>query len=219
MATHPSPQIVGADLGIITTEIDAPYYWDLVGYLLSQFPYLASKGVAGYAYFIPNATAPVFGNTTLQSAGMLGSFVITDTQSAGDMYAIWAPIFDHVARTWPGVSAAPNITVHPSFLDWYSTHYDQGTAGSNLYAGSHLLDERALSANATANGEAFKSFGKNGGTAFLVAGKGTWEAKPRGGSTAVLPSWRRTVVHASELSPLAILLGFYLLLRPVHISN
>lgn len=213
MATYPSPQLVSADLSILTTQVDAPYLWDLVGYLLSQFPYLASKGVSGYAYFLANTTTTITttsaggSNSTQPAAGMKGAFVTIDTQSTVDMQAIWAPIFAHAAETWPGVLATPHIAAHPSFMDWYATHYDAGAAGTDTYVGSHLLDEAALSStnnnnsnSATALGEAYRVFAQagNGGTAYLVAGKGTWEAKPRGGGNAVCPSWRKTLVHAGK---------------------
>ncbi|KAI1378991.1 FAD-binding domain-containing protein [Hypoxylon crocopeplum] len=189
LTTHPSPQIVGMEIGLFA-DFNATFIWEMAGYLLSQIPYLDSKGVSGYTIFTDNFTyGPISG------AGMGGSLVILGTQDVNDMLSIWAPILDHVNKTWPGVSPLLLPTPYPSFQAWFDIHYDQDTAGTDRWIGSHLVDAESLTRNTTAAGEAFKIFQ---GSAYLVAGKGVNNAKPRGGSNAVNPSWRRAIVHSTN---------------------
>ncbi len=74
------------------------------------------------------------------------------------------------------------------------------SAGYHTYVGRRLLDGPALTANLTATKEAFTQFSGSGiGTAYLVAGRGVWNAQPRGGSDAASPAWRKAYIHASKL--------------------
>lgn len=179
---------------LLTADLNASYVWDMAGYILSQYPYLDSKGLSGYAIFTDNFTYPGF---TESGAGFAGSFIITNTQDIQDMVDIWAPILDHVNKTWPGVSIGLGPAPYPTFQDWFNINFDKYTAGYDGWLGSHLLDAPALTENTTAVSEAFKVLGDS--QAFLVAGQGVRDAKPRGGSNSVNPSWRRTIAHASKL--------------------
>ncbi|KAI1779130.1 FAD-binding domain-containing protein [Hypoxylon cercidicola] len=196
LITYPTPPVIGLDMSILTPDVNASYVWDMAGYLLSQFPYLDSKGVSGYAMFTTNFTYPGFSVT---GAGMGANFLIINTQDIQDMLAIWAPIVDHVNKTFPGMSINLIPAAFPSFQDWFSTHYDKSTAGYDEWVGSHLLDAGALTENTTAVSEAFKVLGDS--QAFLVAGQGVKNAKPRGGGNSVNPSWRRTIAHATNGLP------------------
>lgn len=193
LATHPSPQVVGMDMALLTSDLDATYIWDMVGYLLSQYPYLDSKGISGYSVFSTNFTYP---GSTLSGVGMAGSWIILDTQDINEMQSIWAPILDHINNTWPNISMTLNPQPYSTFQDWFSAHYDQYSAGYDGWAGSHLLDAESMTRNATAVGQAFNV--PIDSYAYLVAGQGTRDAKPRGGSDAVNPSWRRTVAHCAN---------------------
>ncbi|KAI0138180.1 FAD-binding domain-containing protein [Hypoxylon sp. NC0597] len=188
LATYPSPEMAELGLALFTAEPNATYTWDMVGYVLSQYPYLDSKGVSGYSIITQNFSIPGF-----QVAGIGGSFVILGTQDINDMLSIWAPILDHINKTWPSVTPILSPQTFSSFQDWFSVHYDQGAAGYDLWVTSHLLDAESLTSNTTATAEAFRNFR---GNAHLVAGQGVKNAKPRGGSNAVNPSWRRAIVHA-----------------------
>lgn len=200
LITYPTPPVVGVDVTLLTADLNASYVWDMAGYILSQYPYLDSKGLSGYAIFTDNFTYPGF---TESGAGFAGSFIITNTQDIQDMVDIWAPILDHVNKTWPGVSIGLGPAPYPTFQDWFNINFDKYTAGYDGWLGSHLLDAPALTENTTAVSEAFKVLGDS--QAFLVAGQGVRDAKPRGGSNSVNPSWRRTIAHATnglQFSPL-----------------
>ncbi|XXH02746.1 hypothetical protein Hte_009131 [Hypoxylon texense] len=193
LITYPTPPVVGIDMSLLTADLNASYVWDMAGYILSQYPYLDSKGLSGYAIVTDNFTYPGF---TESGAGFAGSFIIIDTQDIQDMLDIWAPILDHVNKTWPAASMSLGPVPYATFQDWFSTHFDQYTAGYDGWVGSHLLDAEGLTGNTTAVGEAFRVLGDS--QAFLVAGQGVKNAKPRGGSNSVNPSWRRTIAHTTN---------------------
>ncbi|KAI3335440.1 hypothetical protein F4824DRAFT_489622 [Ustulina deusta] len=194
IATHPTPKLVAGIIGILSPDPQAPWVWDMVGYIASQLPYLMSKDVSGYAFFSPNITGPYGDNGTQEYAGMGGEFMILDTQDINDMAAIWEPIIAHVSTTWPSAVSGIIVNPYPSFKSWFDVWSDQSLTGFDQYVGSRLLDEKALTtSNGTELSQAFKLVG---GSAYLVAGKGVQNAKPRGGSTSVTPTWRKAVVHA-----------------------
>jgi hypothetical protein len=168
----------------------------MVGYVLSQFPYLDTKGVSGYSFTSANYTISDGNNGTINLAGIGGLFTVLDTQDISDMQAIWEPIISHVKATWPTAVTTLDMNPYPSFQSWFSVFYDQNEAGNDEYVGSRLLDAKSLT-NSTTVGETFKI---SLGSAYLVAGKGVRDAKPRGGSTSVTPTWRRTIAHVGKLS-------------------
>ncbi|KAI0467445.1 FAD-binding domain-containing protein [Xylaria cf. heliscus] len=195
LATHPTPQIVGGIIAFLTQDISAPWIWDMVGYLASSLPYLVSKDVSGYALFPSNFTSPYINNGTGNFAGMGGDFVILDTQDINDMQQIWEPLVTHVKATWPDAIISLDLHPYPSFQSWFNVSYDQSPTGYDEYAGSRLLDEKALATQSTTLGEAFKL---SQATALLVAGKGVRDAKPRGGSISVTPTWRKATVYTTN---------------------
>ncbi|KAI0379050.1 FAD-binding domain-containing protein [Hypomontagnella monticulosa] len=191
LATHPTPPVVGLDMALFM-PINSSHVWDMVGYVLTQFPYLDSKGLSGYSVMTNNFSYP---GTNVYGAGFAGSFIIQDTQDINDALDMWAPIIDHINKTWPEMVPTLLPQAYPTFQAWFDTHYDQNTAGLDMWVGSRLLDADSLTRNATASGQAFKIFD---GEAFLVAGKGVQNAKPRGGSNAVNPAWRKTLAHCTN---------------------
>ncbi|KAI2639241.1 FAD-binding domain-containing protein [Xylaria nigripes] len=195
IATHPTPRLVAGFISILSADLHAPWIWDMVGYIVSQLHYLDSKGVSGYAPIYPNITLPSGNNGNASYAGMNGEFMIQDTQDTDDMQAIWDPIVAHVKDTWPEAITSVRVNPYPSFQSWFRINYDNRTTGNDQYAGSRLLDQKALMSNSTTIGEAFRT---SLASAFLVAGKGVQDAKPRGGSTSVTPTWRKAIAHAVE---------------------
>ncbi|KAJ2986193.1 hypothetical protein NUW58_g5144 [Xylaria curta] len=195
LATYPTPKVVAGIIAFLSLDLNAPWIWDMVGYLASQLPYLASNDVSGYAFFTSNVTGPDGTGGIRNFAGMGGEFMILDTQDINDMNAIWQPLIDHVKATWPDAVFAIDVHPYPSFQSWFSIWYDQGPTGYNQYVGSRLLDEKALMTYSADLGKILKN---SSGSAYLVAGKGVRDAKPRGGSISVTPSWRKAIVHATN---------------------
>ncbi|KAH8198735.1 hypothetical protein TruAng_007099 [Truncatella angustata] len=201
MATHPTPQIVAWDGAIASFEVGAPWFWDMIGYLLTQLPYLDSKGISGYPTIYPNVSNPI-GQGPSRVSAFTGSFILQDTQNVTEIQEILQPVLDYVRTTWPQAYILANVLPpYPSFLDWYADHYDRSAAGTNEYVGSHLMNAKAFE-DAAALGAVFKTFSEVGGgsSPFLVAGAGVRNAKPRGGGNSVCPAWRKALVHASKLT-------------------
>ncbi|KAH9883435.1 FAD-binding domain-containing protein, partial [Xylariomycetidae sp. FL2044] len=200
LATHPTPKMVAGELGLFTPDLNATFIWDLSAYVLSQFPYLDARGVSGYSVITDNYTVPDGGSnngsaTTISLAGFGAELVLLDTQDPDDMLSVLAPIIDHANRTWPGLLITPSFRAYPSFWDWFQSHDDPSETGYDLYVGSRLLGADALTADPAAVAAAFKALG---GTAYLVAGRGVQDARPRGGGNAVCPAWRKALVHATN---------------------
>ena len=199
--TYPSPPIVSLTL-IIATLDPGPIsssVFDVNTYFLSQLPSLGDAGLSGYVIMLSKYPNPLDGGSTTVG-GVGGLLAIQDTQNPNDMLALIGPTVAHINATWPGYQIIPNITTYPSFWAWYQDNYDKGSAGSDIYVGSRLLDEHALTANFNASRAAYAQLltGAGTGTAHLVGGKGVRNAKPRGGGDAVLPAWRKAYVHLSE---------------------
>jgi hypothetical protein len=196
--TYPTPQLTNLFLTLATFNTSSPRVWDMVAYVLSQFPSLGDKGISGYSYLfnIPNPLGA--GPATV--SGMIASMALQDTQTPQAMTDLWAPVLAHVSATWPETLIDDgDIAVFPSFLSWYREHHDTTPTGNDTFVGSRLLDRRALTANLTASAHAFGRLSSGGvATAYLVSGKGVRDARPRGGGDAVLPVWRRAYVHSSK---------------------
>ncbi|KAK4145731.1 uncharacterized protein C8A04DRAFT_26476 [Dichotomopilus funicola] len=198
MKTYPTMKIDATTNIIITPDLEnTRVTFDMIAYVLSQLPDMGDKGMSGYSYVFQQYPNPLDdGNTTI--AGFVMSAALQN-QSPEALQQLWAPVFEHVNTTWPNHFTAIQLPESfTSFSDWYSKHYDTTPTGSDFYIGSRLLDREALTANLTHSAEAWKGFtGGSVSTAYLVSGKGVHNAKPRGGSNAVLPAWRKAYIHAT----------------------
>ncbi|KAK8016310.1 hypothetical protein PG993_014499 [Apiospora rasikravindrae] len=204
MLTYPSPSMLRVCLYIASPEAGKRWFWDMLGYVLSQFRYLDRNGVSGYSTVQSNMSADV--NGTMFNADVWdGSFVLPDTEDPAKMSAIWEPILGHVRKAWPEAIIIPalNITAFRTYLDYFQDAHDEGIfSGLDQYAGSRLLDASSLAAaDPSELGRAFKALSSPSGygTAFLVTGTGTRNAKPRGGGNAVCPAFRKSTVYAKAL--------------------
>jgi hypothetical protein len=188
---------------IMTLEIILPsasdVYWDIMTYMLSQYPYLSENGVSGYPYMYPvypvSATeaVAVYEATWHDHHSPYGS---------SNLSATFAPIITFLNTTFPGVPVT-------SVTKYYTTRYqaaldshDISSAGEDIVVGSRLLDVATLSGNQTALKEALIGFtGTGAGSVagpFLLGGRGVWDAVPRGGGDAVNPAWRKALAHVSK---------------------
>ena len=197
--THPSTPVIGINWGVATANLTDPDLYNVVAWVLSQFPQLSNSGLSGYSYFLLNQTLPFGAGMEVPLAGLLASFIHFNKTDPADTMGILNPIIEHVNSTWPAYFGIIVPTPYDSFAAWYAVNYDQSAAGHDQWVGSHLLDYNALTGNLTALADAYKQMVVQGGaTAYLVGGHGVMDAQPRGGSNAVNPGWRKTYVHASE---------------------
>lgn len=196
MKTYPTPQLLQGTIAFLTTP-NNPRTFDVVSYVLSQFPYLESKNVSGYSSAFKSLPNPL--DLTVLVGGIAAKMVIQDTQNEDDFKKIWKPVFDHVRSTWPDVIVVEIYKKYPTQLAWFADNKDTQTAGLDEYIGSRLLDGDAITKNLTALSLAFQSLAAGGSvSAFLVSGKGVWNAKPRGGGNSVCPAWRTAYLVASQ---------------------
>lgn len=210
MITHPTPHLVSWLGAIVSTEIRAPWFYDLVGYVLTQLSYLDSEGISGYIIVATNTTDP-YGQFPGRYSAISLLLLLQDTQDVTKIQSILQPIFDHVQEAWPSALVVPVLNAsYSSFLEWYNIFYDHASAGDDFYVGSWLMNAEAFQ-DASALSSAWVPFSEvgGGGTAYLVAGAGVRNAQPRGGGNAVCPAWRKALVHASKSLHLCIGCGEY----------
>lgn len=119
--------------------------------------------------------------------------------------SIFEPLQRNITTRWPtAMQLVFEVKEYPSFMAWWEDHHDTVVSGENYLGTSRLLDEAALSGNLTALTAAYETLadvdGRGTGiaTAYLVSGRGVWNAKPRGGGNAVNPAWRKAISHTSK---------------------
>ncbi|KAH6971021.1 hypothetical protein BKA56DRAFT_558365 [Ilyonectria sp. MPI-CAGE-AT-0026] len=199
LKTHPSPKLLSSALLLVTTP-DAPFLYDLIAYTLSMFPTLGDAGLSGYSFITSGIPNPMPSpGAPAELAGVIGQFILQDTEDTQYLENILAPLNQTIQTRWSaGVQMIVGNVAYGSFLEWFDDHYDQGTAGNSSYLVSRLLDKPALQNDQASLARAVKAaLSVSGGIgAFLVSGKGVHDVKPRGGSDAVNPGWRKSYVHA-----------------------
>ncbi|KAJ9155504.1 FAD-binding domain-containing protein [Pleurostoma richardsiae] len=203
LRTFPTPKLTNAVL-LVAAPMSGPgattyaRVLDVVTYLVSQLPALGDAGLAGYTYLFRDMPSPFDGGRTLVG-GMLASLALQDSlHGRVAIAALLAPIMARVRARWPEFLVVADVKTYGNFLGWFGDHFDASAAGTNMLVGSWLLGAEALTGNTSATREAVDGFLAGGlATAYLISGKGVWEAKPRGGGNAVLPAWREAYVHAT----------------------
>ncbi|KAI8669916.1 hypothetical protein LRP88_01637 [Fusarium phalaenopsidis] len=199
LKTHKTPKITTSSL-MLFTDAKSKFVYDVIAYALSLFPSLGDAGLSGYTLISPGIGNPVpIPGAPKEVAGILGQFIVQDVEDPEYTEKIWKPINETIQTRWSGaVQLLVGKEEYPSFLKWFDVHYDQDTAGNSSYLVSRLLSKEALDGDQDALKGALKSaMEPSGGMgAFLVAGKGVRDAKPRGGSDSVNPGWRKSYVHA-----------------------
>lgn len=209
--TIPSPAVANLDFSFATPSSN-PRALDAIAYFLGRLPSLGDAGISGYPILFRASPDPLNSSQTL--AGVVGTLITLHTLDTSHILSHMTPLFAHINATFRGsdrdafpFTFSTKTTAYPSFAAWYEEHYDPSPVGYGSVMASRLLDPAALGRNLTATREAFDAFSAGAGfaTAYIVSGKGVWEARPRGGRGAMNPAWRRAVVHASGCSPLPTL--------------
>ncbi|KAF2164919.1 hypothetical protein M409DRAFT_24821 [Zasmidium cellare ATCC 36951] len=190
--TVPSTPIATFDL-TVEAKPSSTVYWDIVTYLLAQFPALAESNVAAFTYLYPNiSTAGRAGDV----ASFEAIFASYDPPSESTLEDLLIPYVRHVNETFSGkVTTKVKSTVLPNFYSLFQKYADDSGAGVDKVVGSRLLPPEILKDEAF--GDALKEFaGEVGARLYMVAGPGVWNAVPRGASDAVNPAWRKALIHA-----------------------
>lgn len=198
--TIPSPQVTTLDFSF-STPASNPHAFDAITYFVSNFPDLADAGVSGYPIIFNTVPNISDGGKTLVT-GVVGKVIKLHTRKHSEILQQFDPLFAHINTTWPNFTFFTNVTTHPSFGLWYEDNFDPSPVGFSSVMSSRLLDREALTSDLNATKRGLERFSAGGqATVYIVSGKGLRDARPRGGGTAVHPSWRRTYVHASKWCP------------------
>ncbi|KAM0401260.1 hypothetical protein ACHAQC_001941 [Fusarium culmorum] len=199
LKVYKTPKI-SASILTVGTSSEAPFKYDLLAYVLSQFPSLADAGLSGYASLSPRVANPSPGpGAPKDVAGISGIFAAQDVQDPNYIHELLQPLNETLQKRWPGlVQFTATSETYSSFLKWYDVYFDQGTAGDTNYIVSRLLTKDSLEKDESKLSHALEEgcVPSGGMIAHLVSGKGVHNAKPSGGSVSVNPGWRDTYVHA-----------------------
>lgn len=130
--------------------------------------------------------------------------VLSPLNTTSSLTAALTPLLSNISYTFPDqfFITMSNVTTSPTFYDWWSSGAHPNYAGIELFIGSRLIGAEALldtDALETALKGIFPSdIGGLGWNFELLGGKGLADVVPRGGSDAVNPAWRRSLIHASS---------------------
>jgi hypothetical protein len=194
--THPSPKIQSA-WWFAGTLANATNAHEVVAWLLAQAPGLSDRGVRGYNYVSTKNAVPLdIPGVPPNLAGFAGSSAVMD-QEPGTIQAILDELNANMTRRFNGTFSFSQITTYDSFLEWYDVNFDGGAAGQSMILKSTLISREALTTSSDALVDAIETAStmRKGVSFFPLAGKGVQEAVPRGGSNAVNPGWRKSLVH------------------------
>ena len=194
----PSPQLLSADIILAALDENQDAF-DWITYLVKQFPTFSKNGLSGYPVIF-NSVDNFFDGTKTKISGLKARLVMLDTDSVPDLFSILQPPIEKVIKD-PAIYWFFNVTHYSDWNSWFKENYDTTPMGHENVVASRLLDEKSLTTDDTALKTALKEFSAGGeGTVYIVSGTGVHNAQPRGGSNAVLPAWRKAIVHASESS-------------------
>jgi hypothetical protein len=195
--TVPSTPIAIYDF-TLEAQPNSTAYWDSVTYLLAQFPTLSNSNVAAYTYLYPNTT--VNGLSGPAVASFEAIFALYNPASASALEDLLVPFLRHVNETYSNQTTTKVIsTVFSNFYSMSLAYADDKGAGVDKVIGSRLLPPETLTEDSF-RGALVDFLGNSGGRLYMVSGKGVWDAKPRGGSDAVNPAWRKELIHAGKSS-------------------
>jgi phytoene dehydrogenase-like protein len=181
----------------IETTPNSTVYWESVAYMVAQYPTLANSSVAAFTYLYPNTSAAGLGG---DKATFQAVFALYDPDSSTRLENLLEPYVQHINNSYPSlITTTVASTVFPNFHSMFLEFADDSGAGVDKVVGSWLLPPDTLKEDAFSN--ALVDFlGPAGGRLYMVSGSGVWDAKPRGGSNAINPAWRKALVHAGKSS-------------------
>jgi hypothetical protein len=205
MKAFPSAPFISA-VGILGTAPGGEEaYWDVLANVLSQYASLDAQHISVYSFCYTQYTNPALGiiDPVVAYYGSFHMQGLYPGNTSESLVAAIGTLLNSSTAAYPDqfLTTIVDSQTYPDFWAWWNVN-PQGSesAGGDILLGSRLLDETALSANLTALKEAIKIAGSSGTLQpYLVAGRGVQNAKPRGGSNAVNPAWRKALSHTSRL--------------------
>jgi hypothetical protein len=183
------------------TAPNTDIYWSAMASIFSQFPGLSDQGITAYTFVYPNTTYE--GIRIGAFEGIFSIPQLSKQNTTTSLKAALSPIFEYINTTYPGhFQFSLGAVEYPSFYDWWKVSNGPNNAGADLLVGSRLLSRKALAGNWPRLKEALIAATPpgTGSQLYLVGGKGVKDVVPRGGSDAVLPAWRDSLVHMGSYS-------------------
>lgn len=171
--------------------------------ILSKYPALDAQGISVYSNLAANFVSAAL-NITSAVDGFLGLFILPGLHPSNTSESLVAAVTEIINEATAPYLGQFFFKIYPStyadFWAYYQVANGPLDAGHDQVLGSRLIDGDALTKNLTALKEAYKTATPPGETtsAYLVAGRGVMNAKPRGGSNAVNPAWRKAYVHSGK---------------------
>ncbi|KAK0115827.1 hypothetical protein ONS95_012878 [Cadophora gregata] len=197
---YPSTELHVASF-LLGTGPGTEEYWDVMADILSQYPALDEQGLSGYAYIAHNVVSAEM-NITSAADGFAGAFFLPAFHSSNtslSLETVLKTLFADATAAYPGkFMSTVTVKTFPDFWAWYKDNNGPLDAGHNEVLGSRLIDGATLTGNRTALKQGYRAATPPGGltSVFLVGGKGTRNAKPRGGGNSVNPAWRKAYIHS-----------------------
>ena len=174
-------------------------FWDLMATVHKFIPQQADAGVMGYYYVYQNVTGP-----GVNPRDCIFGTLLVPEKSIDEALAILEPMETAIkSQSWGDqVNVSGILPIAPvaeeSYAYTWSQHLPEGV-GFDGRLGSHLLDEKALTADYDALRTALKNAMPATGIPLithLVAGPGPKNIEVPGGNSA-LPAWRSTYAHVA----------------------
>lgn len=218
--TFPSLRVVSSDMALAIEDKDAPYFWDVVAFFITELARFVDAGLCGI--FSSSLVSPLgqfdgavegglLAPTALGFTGqMIAHFDHDDDRDFSQSAAAeaLAAFNETLKRRWPDATASGALafrvesTKYPSYYDWWDAVTDgQQIAGLSVLMGSWLVGKELDSADPEALKDALRTVASKahvGLMPHMVGGKGVAEAVPRGGSNSVNPAWRTAYNHLGE---------------------
>ena len=176
------------------TTANSDTFWSMTAYFHSQIPVLSQSGAMGYYYIVNDPSDP----DPAKQGKVLGAWLFAN-KSDKETSQIVQPMEDRLRNAdWSDAVSISSITLPqtPFHKLWLSnTAESVGTSGR---LGSWLLGSEGLAHNLTYLATQLRTASPAPWALLghVVAGPGVHNAKPVGGSNAVLLAWRQAYVHA-----------------------
>lgn len=212
----PSPQIANV-IVILRAIASVDTFWSAMAYFVSQYPALSEQGIAGYS--------SLSGSSVMRT--YTGSFllpILSPSNTTASLAAALRTITDKITSTYRFQFFPPSITttLYPNFQAWFAVSEGPKSAGTDFIIGSRLLPAEVLTRDLAKLKTALMGAASNvagGVQVYLLGGKGVRDAIPRGGSDAVNPAWRTSLLHVGTFNSVLLHIELSVILRGIKVTG
>lgn len=191
------PQLAGVryDFGLNTTA-NSDTFWSLSTYFHTHLPAISDAGGMGYPIYFANLSQMIPGNDIGQ---VTGTFIFPE-RTTDQVHAVMDPLVTGLNDSdWaidPVYGSGNSQEFESHLADWLQRSSSDMDVGTTTRLGSWLLDRDAL----TGDFEGIRAQLRKASSSFpildqIVTGPGVRSVLVPGGGNAVLPAWRKAIVH------------------------